>query len=83
MLVLRHVVHAMGDEKIMWSSPLLVCCTVQSGLHFSHLFNEVTTADTMMNPEATVPLRCPLLDTGNRTSKFKCLVGLVSPESAC
>ena len=33
-----------GDEKSMWSCPLLVCCTIQNGLHFLPLFNDVTTA---------------------------------------
>ena len=64
---------------------VLFWCVVQYKMDYTSYLclTRLLQQDTMMNPEAKVPLRCPLLDTVNRTSKFNCLTGLVSPERAC
>ena len=60
---------------------VLFWCVVQYKMDYTSYLCLTTLLqqDTMMNSEAKVPLRCPLLDTVNRTSTFNCLIRFVSP----
>ena len=70
------MVHAMGMRS--QCGAVLCWCVVQYKMDYTSYLclTRLLHQDTMMNPEDKVPLRCPLRDTANRTSKFSCLIGL-------